>query len=75
MNEELEVKEPEVKVVEKIVEVEKVVEKIVEVEKECVVGVNLSREEAKGLLSHLPTLSERPHVQSAKEKLLKFLEK
>ena len=53
--------------IEKIVEVEKMVEveKIVEVQ----AGMGLSRAEMKGLLSNLPTHSERAGVQSAKEKL------
>lgn len=51
--------------VEKLVEVEKVVEKVVEVQ----VGMGLTRAEMKGLLSNLPTHSERDNVQSAKMKL------
>jgi hypothetical protein len=41
------------------------VERVVEVSS----GLGLSREEMKGLLSHLPTHSEREGVQSAKLKL------
>lgn len=61
--------------VDKIVEVEKVVEKIVEVEKlvEVSTGLDLSREEIKGLLSHLPSTPDRANVASAKEKLLAAL--
>lgn len=63
----------EVKIVEKIVEVEKLVEveKIVEIE--AAGGFDLSREEMKGLLSHLPSFSERAGVQSAREKLVAAL--
>ncbi len=55
---------PVVEVVEKVVEVVVEVEKVVEKE-----GMGLSRAEMKGLLSHLPTHSERENVQSAKMKL------
>lgn len=75
--------EPEVKVVEKIVKVpvEKIVEKRVEVPVEKIVekvvevatGLDLTKEEVKGLLSHLPTYSEREHVMSAKKKLEEYL--
>jgi hypothetical protein len=58
-------------VVEKIVEVEVIVEKIVEVSS----GMDLSRAEMKGLLSHLPTHSERAGVESARLKLLAALDK
>ena len=79
-NENVESVEAEVKVVEKIVEVpvevvvEKVVEKVVEVPAaadcaDCDCCVMLSREEVKGLLSHLPTHSGRANVESAKAKL------
>ena len=74
---------PKVKIVEKIVEkvVEKIVEKRVEVPVDRIVerivevkvGLDLSRNEMKGLLSHLPTWSDREAVQSAKEKLLAAL--
>ena len=61
------------KIVEKIVEVEVVVEKIVEKVVEVSSGMDLSRAEMKGLLSHLPSHSERAGVESARQKLLAAL--
>lgn len=73
MSEEIEggavIREIAPKVIEKIVEVEKIVEKIVEVSS----GMDLSRAEMKGLLSHLPSFSERAGVESARQKLLAAL--
>jgi len=53
--------------VEKKVDVKKVVE-VVEKEEPW-----LTRAEIKGLLSHLPTWSERPQIETARDKLLAAL--